>query len=179
MFLVQLNPTGTIHIVRYVSGRHEGDLAARIVLDRQATFMSPDRPTRRAWETLAAAYGQYNYPTTASAYQPVVIGGSSYSAFVTELAPNGQSLLYSTMFSAPNQNTYNNALAVGAGKIFIGGYTQDPHLPTTPGAISSTCVGGPTAPAPIPSVSMAARTAMSPSSIRPNRAQHRWSSPPT
>jgi uncharacterized protein (TIGR03437 family) len=36
-------------------------------------------------------------------------------------------------------------LAVGAGKIFIGGYTQDPHLPTTAGALSHTCVGGPTA----------------------------------
>ena len=30
----------------------------------------------------------------------------------------------------------------------IGGYTQDPHLPTTPGAISSTCPGGPTSAGP-------------------------------
>ncbi len=39
-------------------------------------------------------------------------------------------------------------MAIGAGKIFIGGYTQDPHLPTTAGAISHTCVGGPTAAGP-------------------------------
>ena len=90
--------------------------------------------------TVFANDGQFNYPTSASAFQPIVIGGSSYSAFVTELAPDGKSLIYSTMFSAPNQNTYNNALAVNAGKIFIGGYTQDPHLPTTTGALSHTCV---------------------------------------
>jgi uncharacterized protein (TIGR03437 family) len=45
------------------------------------------------------------------------------------------------MLGAPNQSTYNTALAVGAGKVFIGGYTQDPNFPTTAGAISSTCPG--------------------------------------
>ena len=96
----------------------------------------------------ALVNGHYNYPTTASAYQPIVLGGGNYSAFVTKLTSDGRTLLYSTVFSGPNQNTYNNALAVNAGKIFIGGYTQDPHLPTTAGALSHTCVGDPTAAGP-------------------------------
>ena len=65
---------------------------------------------------------QFNFPTTSSAYQPIVLGGNSYSAHVTKFSADGKSLLYSTMFGGPNQNTYNNALAIGAGKIFIGGY---------------------------------------------------------
>jgi hypothetical protein len=32
-------------------------------------------------------------------------------------------------------------LAIGAGKVFVGGYTQTPTLPTTAGALSSTCPG--------------------------------------
>jgi hypothetical protein len=53
------------------------------------------------------------------------------------------------MFGGPYQNTFNTSLAVNAGFIYLGGFTQDPALPTTPGALSSTCPGpGPTAQGP-------------------------------
>ena len=151
LFLVHLNPTGTAMLYgTFLSGTGD-ELAAQIALDAAGSiYVAGSAYSGNAGTpaTVFANNGQFNYPTTASAYQPVVLGGGTYSAFVTKLAPDGKSLLYSTMFSGPNQNTYNNALAVNAGKIFIGGYTQDPHLPTTAGAISHTCVGGPTAAGP-------------------------------
>jgi Beta-propeller repeat len=150
-FLVHLNSTGTAMLYgTFLSG--SGDVhPVQIALDAAGNiYVAGSALTANVGPpaTVLANDGQFNYPTTASAYQPIVIGGSSYSAFVTELAPDGKSLIYSTMFSGPNQNTYNNALAIGDGKIFIGGYTQDPHLPTTTGALSHTCVGGPTAAGP-------------------------------
>ena len=147
-FLVHLNSTGTSMLYGTFLGGSGDVHPAQIALDAGGNiYVAGSAFTGNVGSsaTVFANYGQFNYPTTASAYQPIVIGGSSYSAFVTELAPDGKSLIYSTMFSGPNQNTYNNALAVGDGKIFIGGYTQDPHLPTTTGALSHTCVGGPTA----------------------------------
>jgi uncharacterized protein (TIGR03437 family) len=151
VFLVQLNPSGTTMLYGTFLGGSGDERAAQIVLDAAGNIYIAGSAYTGGVGTPASVFsnnGQFNFPTTASAYQPVVLGGDSYSAFVTELAPGGRSLLYSTMFSGPNQNTYNNALAIGAGKIFIGGYTQDPHLPTTSSAISHTCVGGPTAAGP-------------------------------
>ncbi len=150
-FLVHLNSTGTSMLYGTFLGGSGDVHPAQIAFDAAGNiYVAGSAYTANVGPqaTVFANDGQFNYPTMASAYQPIVIGGSSYSAFVTELAPDGKSLLYSTMFSAPNQNTYNNALAVGNGKIFIGGYTQDPHLPTTTGALSHTCVGGPTAAGP-------------------------------
>jgi uncharacterized protein (TIGR03437 family) len=151
VFLVQLNPTGTKMLYGTFLGGSGDDLAAQIVFDTAGNIYVAGSAYTGTVGTPSFVFsngGQFNYPTTASAYQPVVLGGGSYSAFVTKLASNGKSLLYSTMFGGPNQNTYNNALAVSAGKIFIGGYTQDPHLPTTAGALSHTCTGGPTAKGP-------------------------------
>jgi uncharacterized protein (TIGR03437 family) len=147
LFLVKLNPTGTAILYGTFLGGTQGELAAQIALDATGNIYIAGSAYTNTPGTFAQT-SAYNYPTTASAYQTQALAGGSFSAFVTELSPNGQSLIYSTMFSAPHQNTYNNALAVAAGKIFIGGYTQDPHLPTTPGAISTTCVGGPTASGP-------------------------------
>ncbi len=151
LFLVHLNPTGTAMLYgTFLSGTGD-ELVAQIVLDAAGSIYLAGSARTGGVGTPSSVFannGQFNFPTTPSAYQPIVIGGNSYSAHVTKLAADGKSLLYSTMFSGPNQNTYNNALAVNAGKIFVGGYTQDPHLPTTQGAISHTCVGGPTAAGP-------------------------------
>jgi uncharacterized protein (TIGR03437 family) len=141
-FLVQLNPTGTTELYGTFLGGSGDTATAQIVLDAAGNIYIAGSVYTNGVGTPAAVFannGAFNYPTTASAYQPIVLGGGFYSAFVTKLAAGGRSLLYSTMFGGPYQHTFNNALAVNAGKIFIGGYTRDPSLPTTAGALSRTC----------------------------------------
>jgi uncharacterized protein (TIGR03437 family) len=147
VFLVKLNPIGTSMLYGTFLGGTNGELTAQIALDTAGNIYVAGSAYTNAPGTFAQT-SYYNYPTTASAYQTQALTGGQYSAFVTEFAPNGKSLLYSTMFGGPYQSTVSNALAVAAGKIFIGGYTRDPHLPTTPGALSNTCPGGPTAAGP-------------------------------
>jgi uncharacterized protein (TIGR03437 family) len=147
VFLVKLNPTGTSMLYGTFLGGTNGEANAQLALDAAGDIYVAGSAYTNVPGTFAAT-NYYNYPTTASAYQTQALTGGAYSAFVTEFDPSGKSLLYSTMFGSPHQDTVSNALAVAAGKIFIGGYTRDPHLPTTPGAISSTCPGGPTAAGP-------------------------------
>jgi hypothetical protein len=111
-FLVQLNPTGTTMLYGTFLGGSGDDRAAQIVLDAAGNIYVAGSAYTNGVGTPTFVFsnnGQFNYPTTASAYQPVVLGGGSYSAFVTEFAPGGRSLLSSTMFSGPNQNTYGSA----------------------------------------------------------------------
>jgi uncharacterized protein (TIGR03437 family) len=141
-FLVQLNATGTTELYGTFLGGSGDTATAQIVLDAAGNIYVAGSVYTNGVGTPAYVFannGAFNYPTTASAYQPIVLGGGFYSAFVTKLAPGGRSLLYSTMFGGPYQHTFSNALAVNAGKIFIGGSTRDPSLPTTAGALSRTC----------------------------------------
>ena len=141
-FLVQLNPTGTTELYGTFLGGSGDTATAQIALDAAGNIYVAGSVYVNGVGTPAYVFannGAFNYPTTASAYQPIVLGGGFYSTFVTELAPGGRSLLYSTMFGGPYQHTISNALAVNAGKIFVGGYTRDPSLPTTAGALSKTC----------------------------------------
>ena len=163
---MKLNPTGTTHIIRYVSGRHQGELSAQIALDAAGNVYRRRNSRHQGPVGTPAASANTTYPTTASAYQPTVLGGQQLFR-----VRHANSLRTENPCSTPpcsaarTDNTYNNALAVSGGKIFIGGYTQDPHLPTTAGAISKTCPGGPTAAGPDTICSPAQPMAMSPSSI--------------
>ena len=66
------------------------------------------------YATLAGTTNSSNFPTTLSAYQPVFGGGlvgtpgfgqrSSYDAFVTRLAPDGRSLVYSTFLGGASDD---------------------------------------------------------------------------
>jgi hypothetical protein len=142
LFIVKLNPTGTQVDYGTFLGGTQGETPAAIALD--ATGNVYVASTAATLNNLPFAQGgQYNYPTTGTAYQTTGLSGSlGLSAAVTELSADGHSLLYSTFFSAPDQ-TFATALAVNAGKIFLGGYTQSPHLPTTAGALSTTCPANP------------------------------------
>jgi hypothetical protein len=142
LFLVKLDPTGASILYGTFLGGTQGESQGQIALDAVGNIVVSGSAYTGQVGTPAAT-GQYTYPTTASAFQPAA-QPNAWSAFVTELSPDGHSLLYSSFLSATVGQTYGGALAVGAGRIFIGGYTQSPTLPTTPGALSSTCPGSAT-----------------------------------
>jgi len=98
-----------------------------------------------------------DFPVTTGAFQtagPMSEGaGTPAYAFVTEISPNGDSVVYSTFFGSANTNcnggsicigavgvTSANAIAVdSAGAAVIGGYTTANELPVTPGTVGQQC----------------------------------------
>jgi uncharacterized protein (TIGR03437 family) len=103
--------------------------------------------------------GSTTFPVTAGAYQtkpPVqdpFVGTSSVYAFLTEIAPDGSKLLYSTYFGGDGTNCFGGSACVGAygwtvgtaivldpsGGVVIAGNTDANDLPTTPGALAGGC----------------------------------------
>jgi hypothetical protein len=136
-FLVQLNPTGTTELYgTFLNGSGGSEGNTYIALDGSGNIYVAG--------TVYTNPGGFSevvpFPTTASAYQATRLG-TNFSPFVTEFAPGGRTLIYSTLFGGPNGGafTVTDGLAVSGGRIYIGGQTNDPQLPTTLGALSSTC----------------------------------------
>jgi hypothetical protein len=141
MFLVKFNPAGTGILYGTFLGDSDGTYPAAVALDSTGnvyvagvTVIGSNAPF--------AGTGSYNYPSTSNAFQPLGLASNGINAIVTELSPDGHTFLYSTYFHGPTTTTEAEALAVSGGKIYVGGYTLDPALPTTAGAVSSTCQTG-------------------------------------
>jgi len=81
-----------------------------------------------------------------NAFQPALAGASD--AFVTELNPEGNALIYSSYLGgsldAPEIGTQSGSgIAVdSAGSAYVTGLTQSPDFPTTPGSFQTTIGGG-------------------------------------
>jgi hypothetical protein len=77
-----------------------------------------------------------NFPTTPGAFQ-TSYGGGQYDAFVTELAADGKSLVYSTYLGGSGGD-YGQGIAVdSAGHAYVTGFTASSDFPTTPGAFQT------------------------------------------
>jgi hypothetical protein len=81
-----------------------------------------------------------DFPTTAGAFDRGYRGGED--VFVTKLAADGESLVYSTFLGGGMADAANDAgygIGVGLdGQAFVTGYTYSPDFPTTPGAFDPT-----------------------------------------
>ena len=93
------------------------------------------------YATLAGTTDSANFPTTASAYQPVFGGGlcgsagfdqrSCYDGFITRLAPDGSSLIYSTYLGGGNDDQARGVAVDSAGNAYIVGYSYSTDVPPT------------------------------------------------
>lgn len=98
------------------------------------------------------------FPVTAGAYQtelphPAVYGPPRTYAFLTEISPSGDQLLYSTFFGGDATSCEGGSSCIGvnsgtagvavevdqSGAAVIAGTTDAYNLPTTPGAFETTC----------------------------------------
>ena len=94
LFLVQLDPMGANILYGTFLGGTQGESQGQIAIDVQGNIVVSGSAYTGAVGTPAAT-GQYTYPTTASAFQATA-QPNAWSAFVTELSPDGHSLLYSS-----------------------------------------------------------------------------------
>lgn len=71
-------------------------------------------------------YPQYDYPTTAGAYQQTIANYDQYlditAGFITKLSADGSSLVYSTLLSGDNGSMITSLALDTAGNVFVAGY---------------------------------------------------------
>jgi len=120
-FVVKLNPAGNAIVYGTYLGGSGYDTAAGIALDGATDAYVTGNTTSA------------NFPTTANAPQRTYGGGQgSYGdAFVTELAPAGSALVYSTYLGGSG-GEYGRGIAVdNAGSAYVTGPTDSPNFPTS------------------------------------------------
>jgi uncharacterized repeat protein (TIGR01451 family) len=151
-FITKLNPAGSALLWSTFIGGTGGDYINAMTLDSSgnvyvaATTSSepgfgdlycPDIQTSFPWQTTVSAY------LTADPLQGWQT--PTHSAF-SKLSADGSTLMYSTLFGAPRTSSgsraYFTSIAVdSAGKAYLGGATDVPSFPTTPGAYQTVCAG--------------------------------------
>src|ERR1022692_3269109 len=87
LFLVKLDPLGAKILYGTFLGGTQGEIQGQIALDATGNIYVSGAAYIGTAGTPAAT-SQYAYPTTKSAFQTVA-QANAYSAFVTELAPDG------------------------------------------------------------------------------------------
>src|SRR5205823_3119093 len=81
-----------------------------------------------------------DFPTTAGAFDTSFNGGF-VDAFVTKLAPNGASLLYSTYLGGSFSEVGTGIAVDASGSAYLTGQTQSRDFPTTLGAFDTSLEG--------------------------------------
>src|SRR5207247_4392399 len=113
-FVAEIGPHGSALVYSTYLGGSGDDEGTSIAVD----------PLGNAYVT-GFSYSS-DFPTTAGAFQPSLLGGSS--AFVTKISPNGSSFAYSTYLGG-DKTTYGQGIAVLGGIAYVTGVTTADHFP--------------------------------------------------
>ncbi len=81
-----------------------------------------------------------NFPTTSNAFQGSLAG--TVNVFVTKLAADGSSLVYSTYLGGNGKDSGNGIAVDPSGNAYVTGYTGSTNFPTTPSAFQGSLPGG-------------------------------------
>ena len=127
-FVTKLNATGTALVYSTFLGGNSTDRINGIVVN----------PAGNAY--VAGATGSSNFPITPGAFQSVFAGGG-FDAFVTQLSPAGDALVYSTYLGGNDSDFVNDIALDIAGNTTVVGTTSSTNFPTTPDAIQSSHAG--------------------------------------
>jgi hypothetical protein len=126
-FVSKLNSTGTALIYSTYLGGSDEDYGAGIAVDSSGD----------------AYVAGYTYSTdfpVQNALQPNNAGG--VDAFVTELSPDGASLIYSTYWGGSLDDVGTGIAVDSNDNAYLSGYTESTEFPVTPGAFQTTYGNG-------------------------------------
>jgi hypothetical protein len=129
-FITKLNSTGSVLVFSTYIGGDTGSGGYTIV---DAVTFDPTGAVYASGIT-----GVATFPTTAGAFQTTQ--GAGGGCFVSKLAANASSLVYSTFLSGtdPNNSTACDAIvADGTGSVYVAGATSDKTFPVTSGAFQT------------------------------------------
>jgi len=126
-FVTKLNPQGTARLWSTYLGGAAYDIAYAVAADVSGTVYlagetaSADFPLRHAYQTTH--------------------GAATFNAFVTRLAADGRTLLYSSLLGGSVMDFAHGIAVDGVGHADVAGLTQSPDFPTTASAYQRT-IGG-------------------------------------
>lgn len=129
-FVLKLDPSGAVVYGTFLGGSGI-DNGLGIAVDGSGDAIV-------AGSTSGTANGLSDFPVTNNALQAQP-GNLWAPGFVSELSPDGSSLLYSTFLSGNNGETVNGVAVDGQGYIYVVGATNSADFPVTPTAFKTTC----------------------------------------
>jgi hypothetical protein len=129
VFVAKLDPTGSTLVYSTFLGGGGDDVGTGIAVDN----------TGNAYVT--GSTSSANFPTSAGAFQTALKEGQS--AFVTKLAADGKSLLYSTYLggSGVTESNASGIVVDASGNAFVAGSTSSTTFPATASAFQSALKG--------------------------------------
>jgi hypothetical protein len=140
-YVVKLNSTGTAILYGTFLGGTQSNYIVGVALDTAGNVYVAGSAVSPNPSVVGPVNGtNFNFPVTAGAYQGA--GSQFWTPFVSEISADGHTLLYSSFIGGcgPGScSSYVSALAVGGGKMSIGGETNSVAFPTTAGAVQKTC----------------------------------------
>ena len=126
-FVAKLDSTGkTLLYATYLGGMLE-DTATAVAVDTDGNAYVAGRTESN------------DFPTTSLAYQAAINGAAN--AFVVKVAPDGESLSYSTCLGGSGFDSASAITVDASGDAFVTGFTQSPDFPTSKNAMQSTLMG--------------------------------------
>jgi uncharacterized protein (TIGR03437 family) len=117
-FVMKLNPTGSAVIFSTYLGGSDDDSAGAIALDSANNVY------------VAGTTSSSGFPVTPGAYRTTYFGGTS-DIFVTKLAADGQSLVYSTFLGSHGTDQGNGLAVDSTGSAIVVGDTDSDAYPVT------------------------------------------------
>ena len=115
VFVAKLDPTGSNLIYADYLGGNAEDYGYALAIDASNDVYVTGSTTSS------------NFPTTSNAFQATYPGASN--AFLSELSPNGSSLLYSTYFGGNGSDAPSTVAVDATGEMVIAGSTSSTNLP--------------------------------------------------
>ena len=114
-FVTKINAAGTAVVYSTYLGGNGADWAEDLAVDAAGNAYTTGRT------------GSADFPTSANAAQPTA--GGSTDAFMSKLAPNGASLLYSTFLGGADVDTGRGIAVDANGMAYVSGTTSGTHFP--------------------------------------------------
>ena len=118
--VTKLNSTGTALLYSTYLGGSRSDYATAIAVDSLGQA------------SVTGSADSYDFPVTANAPQTVASGNlnAGSDAFVTTLAANGASLVFSTFLGGTSNDVGNGIAVDSSGNVYVTGITQSTNFPT-------------------------------------------------
>jgi uncharacterized protein (TIGR03437 family) len=125
-FVAKLNPTGSSLLYSTYLGGTGNDTATSLAIDSAGDVF------------LAGAATSTDFPVTAGAFQTANLSTAGNTAFLTELNPAVNALVYSTYLGGSGTDTAAALALDSSGKVYLAGSSSSVDFPVTPGAFQTT-----------------------------------------